>query len=152
MLPPITTVPAMAVPTAQPTEVAGAPATQFAEKLDVPSLHEGAEFARMVAASDPASIAAAMPQGSDGIASQLMRQLDQITHHLGMLHGGAAAPTGSGQVASPAAANTPDAVHAGMDTALAQMEHAYSFAIETTMASHGSTESTKIFNTLLKGQ
>jgi hypothetical protein len=39
-----------------------------------------------------------------------------------------------------------------MSAAISQMEHAYMFAIETTLTSRGSTESTKIFNTLLKGQ
>ena len=39
-----------------------------------------------------------------------------------------------------------------MNGAVAAMEHAYFFAIETSIASRGSTEMTKIFNTLLKGQ
>lgn len=36
--------------------------------------------------------------------------------------------------------------------AVSQLQGVYTFAIETTLASRGSTESTKIFNTLLKGQ
>ena len=39
-----------------------------------------------------------------------------------------------------------------IDNAMQSMQSAYAFAIETTMASRGSTETTKIFNTLLKGQ
>ena len=65
-----------------------------------------------------------------------------------------------GGTASPAAAAPPDGAGPGgaassrdaMAAAVSQMERAYMFAIETTMASRGSTESTKIFNTLLKGQ
>lgn len=36
--------------------------------------------------------------------------------------------------------------------AVSQLQAVYTFAIETTLASRGSTETTKIFNTLLKGQ
>ncbi|KXV50948.1 hypothetical protein ACLEIY_15020 [Acetobacter tropicalis] len=35
---------------------------------------------------------------------------------------------------------------------VAQIQATYTFAIETTLVSKGSTETTKIFNTLLKGQ
>ena len=39
-----------------------------------------------------------------------------------------------------------------MAEAVGNLQGAYQFAIETTLASRGSTELTKVFNTLLKGQ
>lgn len=55
----------------------------------------------------------------------------------------AAAPGPSGGVPSLTRA---------MEDAVAGMQGAYVFAIEATLASHGSTEMSKVFNTLLKGQ
>ncbi len=39
-----------------------------------------------------------------------------------------------------------------LSDAMAQMQRAYIFATETMLAVRGSTEATKVFNTLLKGQ
>src|SRR3954465_15144848 len=50
----------------------------------------------------------------------------------------------------PQAAEKPDA--GGTHQALQMLEHAFSFAIEATLISKISTESTRIFNTFLKGQ
>jgi hypothetical protein len=37
------------------------------------------------------------------------------------------------------------------EESIAQMDQTYAFAIKATLASHGSSEATKIFNTLLNG-
>ncbi len=58
--------------------------------------------------------------------------------------------------AQPVAGGHGSADNGGASTlsgdAMNQLQGVYTFAIETTLASRGSTESTKIFNTLLKGQ
>lgn len=62
-------------------------------------------------------------------------------------HAAVAAPA-----ASPSAADASSPLTKSMADAVAGMQGAYAFAIETTLASRGSTELTKVFNTLLKGQ
>lgn len=55
---------------------------------------------------------------------------------------------------TPAASNPADKAGSPLQAgdAVSQLQAVYTFAIETTLASRGSTETTKIFNTLLKGQ
>ncbi len=156
MLPPLAASPAIASAAAQPAQAAGGlPDIQLANRPQTPTAQDGAEFARAAAQSAPVQgtpiqgapvdMPAAMPQPADGIGGTLMRQVEQMTRHMsGLQDGMAPRPP-----ATPGAAGSD---HADMDRAVAQIEHAYTFAIETTMASRGSTESTKIFNTLLKGQ
>ncbi len=151
MLPPLAAAPPIASAAAQPAQAAGSvPDIQLANRPQTPTAQDGAEFARAAAQSTPVQGApmdmpAAMPQPADGIGGTLMRQVEQMTRHMSGLQDGMA-PRPS------AAPGTAGFDHADMDKAVAQIEHAYTFAIETTMASRGSTESTKIFNTLLKGQ
>ncbi len=167
---PLAPVPAVASPGLQST--GGMPDIQVADRMPAPAAHDSAEFARAAAQATsgqgaPLDVPASLPPSSTGVGANLMQQLEQLTRHLGSLQG--APPAGGGAQAEPggAASNAaapplsdpqatgPHAVgfdRASMDGAVAQIEHAYTFAIETTMASRGSTESTKIFNTLLKGQ
>lgn len=64
-------------------------------------------------------------------------------------HAAPVAPAASSSI--QADQGTPSLTKA-MEDAVAGMQGAYTFAIEATLASHGSTELTKVFNTLLKGQ
>lgn len=164
---PLAPVPAVAASGVQST--GGMPNIQVADRMPAPAAQDSAEFARAAAQATsaqgaPFDVPAGLPPSSAGVGANLMQQLEQLTHHLGSLQGAppagggasnaAAAPASNPQASDPQAAG-PHAAgfdRASMDGAVAQIEHAYTFAIETTMASRGSTESTKIFNTLLKGQ
>ena len=121
------------------------------------SAQDAAAFSRAVQASEPSAGAtasieaqAALPPSADSLSSRLAKQADALSRQLSSMQAGLN-PTPQ---ATPAAGGpAPTAFDkAETDGAVAQMEHAYMFAIETTLASRGSTESTKIFNTLLKGQ
>lgn len=63
-----------------------------------------------------------------------------------------AAPAASAASPSTQADKGTPSLTKAMEDAVAGMQGAYAFAIEATLASHGSTELTKVFNTLLKGQ
>jgi hypothetical protein len=63
----------------------------------------------------------------------------------------APAASGAGSPDNGGAAQTAEKPDAGRQ-ALQMLEHAFSFAIEATLMSKISTESTRIFNTFLKGQ
>ena len=129
---------------------------------DRPSAQDAAAFARSALAQDssPAEMQAALPQSADSLSARLTRQAAGLSRQLqsfqqllapaeapGTKTAGPSASNSSGQPL-PRAAVDNDA----MNGAVAAMEHAYFFAIETSIASRGSTEMTKIFNTLLKGQ
>lgn len=125
-----------------------------------PSAHDAAEFNKAALQNGPLNMQAALPPSTEGIGSGLAHQMEQLTRHLGSLQGQSgphmmAQPGDGPAMQSRPGAAMPNATgfdRADMNGAVAQIEHAYMFAIETTMASRGSTESTKIFNTLLKGQ
>lgn len=87
----------------------------------------------------------------------LLDNIDKIARFDQSLPGSAAAPSDAPAVNAgfaPVAGipPQPNAAHQDMQQAIAQLDHAYLFAVQTTLASHGSTETTKIFNTLMKGQ
>lgn len=136
--------------------VAGKPAADAGPSLDLmaaphaaPSAAQASDFARAALDGPVRETSASLPPVSGGWASRVLHQVETLTGHLAM-PGATASPA----AAAPAGAE-PGAVASGRDAmsaAVSQMERAYMFAIETTMASRGSTESTKIFNTLLKGQ
>ena len=130
------------------------------------SAQDAAAFSRAIQVQDqvpgvaaPTDVQAALPPSADSLSSRLAKQADALSHRLSSMQAQLSPAPDSTQT-GPAAdqgasAGNPalmDSHKAEIDGAVAQMEHAYMFAIETTMASHGSTESTKIFNTLLKGQ
>ncbi len=140
----------------QAQAVANNPASNVGPSVDVmasppaaPSAAQASDFARAALDAPVRETAASRPPVSGGWANRILHQVETLAGHL-------ARP---GDTASPAAA-TPGGAETGgaassrdaMAAAVSQMERAYMFAIETTMASRGSTESTKIFNTLLKGQ
>ncbi|WP_131115249.1 hypothetical protein [Lichenihabitans psoromatis] len=119
-----------------------------------PNATEAADFAE-AAGRTAHEVPAAAPSSTDSLATRLAHQADAMASRLKIPEGfGQAAKTT--QPEAPVAANdsmhTPGFDKENMTAAVSQMERAYMFAIETTMASRGSTESTKIFNTLLKGQ
>jgi len=125
----------------------GAPQVDLpAEPLQRPSAAQADEFARASGTAELHDVQATPPSSDGGLAGRIARQADALASQLKM-------PAAAGQPA------TADVQHEGglsskdtMNAAVSQMERAYMFAIETTMASRGSTETTKIFNTLLKGQ
>ena len=146
---------------------ANVPSIQVADPVSQPpaqvSAQDAAAFSRAVQVQDqvpgvasPMEVQAALPPSADGLSSRLSKQADALSHRFTSLQAqlnpapDSAPPTGQGTDAgSPAPM---DAHKPEIDGVITQMHTAYMFAIETTMASHGSTESTKIFNTLLKGQ
>ena len=144
------------VPSIQVADLASQPPAQV-------SAQDAAAFSRAVQMQDqvpgvasPMEVQAALPPSADSLSSRMSKQADALSHRFTSLQAQLnpapdnKPPAGQGTDAgSPAPM---DAHKAEIDSAMTQMHSAYMFAIETTMASHGSTESTKIFNTLLKGQ
>ena len=146
---------------------ANVPSIQVADLASQPpgqvSAQDAAAFSRAIQAQGqvpgvaaPTEVQAALPPSADGLSSRLSREADALSHHLTDMQAQLnPAPDSASATSQGTDAGSPapmDAHKAEIDGAMAQMHHAYMFAIETTMASHGSTESTKIFNTLLKGQ
>ncbi len=147
------------IATIQPPVQAGSPLAgggaqapiQIADRPQIPTSQDQADFARAAAQSRPVEVPSSFSPSSDGLGASLAHQVDQLAHHLASFTGDAG-PAASGSNAAPAGKAPATLTPAETGGAVAQMEQAYMFAIETTMASRGSTESTKIFNTLLKGQ
>lgn len=112
-----------------------------------PSAAAAVDFAQAARAAPPADLVALPPARAEPRGGPLVHRLENAMAQLKMpeVGSGGRVPEASGQ---PETGFDREATNA----AVAQMERAYMFAIETTMASRGSTESTKIFNTLLKGQ
>ena len=152
MIVPLSTLQAATAP-ASPQASGAAPAIEVADRPHSPSSQDGADFAR-AASAGLADIQSSLPPSMDGIGAGLVDKIEQMAKSLSSLSGLAPASPGAG---SPAASAPATGVSQALNrtetsAAVAQIERAYMFAIETTMASRGSTESTKIFNTLLKGQ
>ena len=150
-------------PASHAVEVADIASQGVSQGADRPSAQDAAAFARAALAQDssPAGVQAAAPPLTESLGSRLAHQADGLSRQIGGLQGLLTPDAASGtEAAGPAA--TPNGDGTGpaqatldkdeMNGAVAKMEHAYLFAIETMMASRGSTETTKIFNTLLKGQ
>jgi hypothetical protein len=129
---------------APPTQTLDARAAALRE----PTAADTAAFARAAASQPVGEIQATPPARSDGLSSRLADQADDLSAHLASLNPMSPGHDVPNSKAGPASTAAKDQ----MDQAVAQMERAYMLAIETTMISRGSTEATKIFNTLLKGQ
>jgi hypothetical protein len=116
--------------------------------LQQPSHAQAADFVRAAATLPIHEVNAVPAQAPSGWTGGVANQIDSLASHLKVLdaHHTSVDPS-SGSSRSPEL-NGKDV----MADAVAQMERAYMLAIEATMASRGSTEATKIFNTLLKGQ
>ena len=131
-----------------------APATQDVAlpdgPLQQPSGIQAAEFGRATAAAPVHEVNAAAAPSTPGWTGGVAHQMDMLASHLKVLDA-AHEPSDSTSLAKRPHTSETNRKEA-MAEAVAQMERAYMFAIETTMASRGSTETTKIFNTLLKGQ
>jgi hypothetical protein len=129
------------------------PTPQDAELPDAPpppTATEVVDFARAVMAA-PVREVNAVPGSSDsGWTGGVAHHMESLASHLKALAPGHQPSDSAPPAERPAGpeVNSKDATA----NAVAQMERAYMIAIETTMASRGSTEATKIFNTLLKGQ
>lgn len=120
----------------------------MAQPAPQPSAAEAADFANAArAGAAPAEVMALPPARAEAWGGSLVHRLEAAMAHMKMPEAGTGGLTPETAGPAPTTLNR-DAASA----AVAQMERAYMFAIETTMASRGSTETTKIFNTLLKGQ
>ena len=114
--------------------------------LKPPEPGEADSFARAIANPD-VEMRASAPSDASIIQRDIGNRIEALSSHLSTWQNATPAPASA--AAQPTA---PTAASADVDSLTAQMKGAYTFAIETTLLSHGSTESTKIFNTLLKGQ
>lgn len=120
----------------------------MAQPAPQPSAAAAADFADAArAAASPAEVLALPPMRAETWGGPLVHRLETAMAHMKMPEAGTGGrtPDAAGPLPTTFDKQT-------MDAAVAQMERAYMFAVETTMASRGSTETTKIFNTLLKGQ
>lgn len=98
------------------------------------------------AASFTQEVRAVQPSSAQALGRDMADRLQGLSDRLrGWSTPAAANPAEKSGGASPSSA-----LQAG--DAVSQLQAVYTFAIETTLASRGSTETTKIFNTLLKGQ
>lgn len=113
-----------------------------------PSESQAAEFSDAVAIPAVREVDAAPVPPASGLAAGVVHRLEDATSQLDVF---AAGRNSSSAAAGGSHANL-DSSRQFISDAIAQTERAYIFAIETTMASRGSTEATKILNTLLKGQ
>jgi hypothetical protein len=132
----------------------GSPASQDVSLLDgplqQPSGIQAAEFDRATAVAPVREVNAAPAPSAPGLSGGVAHQMDMLASHLKVLDA-AHGPSESTSFAKRPHTSETNGKEA-MAEAVSRMERAYMFAIETTMASRGSTETTKIFNTLLKGQ
>ncbi len=121
-----------------------------------PTAHESAAFAHAVADTAPVQTVAAeqavaplpsQPSG-EALSTTLGHGFDAFAKQVQTAGHSAGAAVTDGPAFKASSADFKQVVGDAMQS----MQGAYAFAIETTMASRGSTETTKIFNTLLKGQ
>lgn len=112
----------------------GEGATELAVAQAVPkaSPAEAAEFAQAVSAD----VRLPAPSTATALGQDLSQRMQSLSDYLQGWQGAAAAPGTAGAAPDP----------------VEQLHAAFTFAIQTMLASRGSTEATKIFNTLLKGQ
>lgn len=95
-------------------------------------------------------VQAASVQGAATLGSHVASGVQDLSQRLAGWQKAHAAPATLPASPSPEKGALP--LTRAMEDAVAGMQGAYAFAIEATLASHGSTELTKVFNTLLKGQ
>ncbi|MGI4979448.1 MAG: hypothetical protein ACRYHB_03510 [Janthinobacterium lividum] len=93
------------------------------------------------------------PSAAQALGQDLTHRLEQLSTRLQTSFQPPAenAPVRDGVSASSEGGGAPKPTDV-VGSAVSQMQAVYAFAIETTLVSRGSTETTKIFNTLLKGQ
>jgi hypothetical protein len=120
-----------------------------------PSAVEAADFARAAASTRVIEVHAASASSVPSLVDGLSQQVDGLVARMKKLKDG----PDSGHEKSDRGHETGENIGkpgllAGrtMDDAIENMGRAYVFAVEATMASHGATEATRTFNTLLKGQ
>ncbi|WP_407158259.1 hypothetical protein [Bradyrhizobium sp. STM 3557] len=136
-----------AVQDTHPSPATNAGASETA--LERPTQHQVDEFARAIEVSAVHEVSAGPVPSTGGMAAGAAHQLESFASHLKVFevqnhHAGSAASSDQPPLDVPNSSVASDAI--------AQMDRAYTFAIEATMASRGPTEVTKILNTLLKGQ
>ena len=115
-----------------------------------PSGVDQVAFERAAAAVQEVQAAPAADAATLG--SQIASGVEALSQRLAgwqKTHAAAASPLAA--TPGPSGGGAPSLTKA-MEDAVAGMQGAYVFAIEATLASHGSTEMSKVFNTLLKGQ
>ena len=155
-------------PGAAGPQAPGGPGTAAPDvAVEKPSDAQAAAFAQAVGQFGPTESWAARPVSGGSLTNRLAQQAESLANHLrapgaasaglnGLGGEGEALPAFGGPGAMPAGphdlSQTLAANKVEISQSLDRMERAYMYAIEATMASRGSTEATKIFNTLLKGQ
>lgn len=98
------------------------------------------------AASFTQEVRAVQPSSAQALGRDMADRLQGLSDRLR----GWSTPTAANPAEKGSGASQSSPLQAG--DAVSQLQAVYTFAIETTLASRGSTETTKIFNTLLKGQ
>lgn len=114
-----------------------------------PSTSDAAHFAQEV--SHMQEVQASRASAAQTIGQDLTQKLQGLSEHLQGLRKPASLDHAQSAAGGHGSAGAGGANMVSSD-AMTQLQGVYAFAIETTLASRGSTESTKIFNTLLKGQ
>ena len=122
-----------------------------------PPAVEVAKFERAAALPE---VEAVPHQAGDALSARLAHQIDSLSAHLQApppLLQNQALENPAQDRADPKTAGNPSQAGHSTDRektqqAVVEMDRVYMFAIETMLASRGSTETTKIFNVLLRGQ
>lgn len=116
--------------------------------MQTPTAQQANDFAHAIATSAQDQLSAPLPADATRLSASINDNVNAFVRHVQSVgqmpqigeHAANSAPSGLSEVRQT------------VDESMSTMRSAYAFAIETTMASRGSTETTKIFNTLLKGQ
>lgn len=117
-----------------------------------PASNEAAEFSQALHVQREPDVSAAVVV-APGLGSHISAGLQEISSKLALWHTPASTDTemSTGLYQAPDSA-IPHTLTSAMTEAVAGLQGAYVFAIQATLVSRGSTEGTKILNTLLKGQ
>lgn len=111
------------------------------------SAADAASFAREAAHIQ--QVQAPQPTAAQSLGEALAHRLESFSSSL---QGVQRTAVGHARPVEGASHGTQPGLADAIGDAMGQLQGAYTFAIQTTLASRGSTESTKVFNTLLKGQ
>lgn len=131
--------------TAQPNELAVA-----GSNLGQASPLDAHSFASAIAGVP--EVQAQAPTSAALLGQDLTQRLEGLSDRLQAPVQPGAATSDTASPSGKPDSNAPAGGSSMLADAMTQMQSVYAFTIETTLVSRGSTETTKIFNSLLKGQ